>query len=111
MKPSRRNSRDATVLLVWSTIGRPFQTITSGSSCARLEVFFQRRGLIVLRVPRAEDQGHRPAGRQFAQLIEWLALRIEFCEVTTFELQPSCGVMRKPLSQARARRDLFAPLN
>ena len=34
---------------------------------------------------------------------------IEFCEIMTFELQPPCEVMRKPLSQCRARRDLFAP--
>jgi hypothetical protein len=44
------------------------------------------------------------AGTKFARSVA----RIEFCEVTTFELQPSCEVMRKPLSQGCARRDLFA---
>lgn len=43
------------------------------------------------------------AGTKFAQ-----SELIEFCEIMTFELQPSCGVMHKRLSQGRARRDLFA---
>ena len=60
------------------------------------------------RFDRVHMEGLRTilAGTKFAQSIEL----IEFCEIMTFELQPSCGVMRKPLSEGRVRRDLFAPL-
>lgn len=56
------------------------------------------------RFDRVHMEGLRTilAGTKFAQSIEL----IEFCEIMTFELQPSCG--HKRLSQGRARRDLFA---
>ena len=59
------------------------------------------------RFDRVHMEGLRTilAGTKFTQSIEL----IEFCEIMTFELQPPCEVMRKPLSQCRARRDLFAP--
>ncbi len=44
------------------------------------------------------------AGTKFAQSVA----RTEFCEVTTFELQPSCGAMQTRLSQGGTRGDLFA---
>jgi hypothetical protein len=61
------------------------------------------------RFDRVHMEGLRTilAGTKFTQSSEL----IEFCEIMTSELQPSCGVMRKPLSQGRARRDLFAPQN
>jgi hypothetical protein len=59
------------------------------------------------RFDRVHMEGLRTilAGTKFTQSSEL----IEFCEIMTSELQPSCGVMRKPLSQGRARGDLFAP--
>src|SRR2546430_4598555 len=72
-------------------------------------MLLQRHGIVVFGIFRGKEQGDGPLSGLLRELLDLLALIVQFRRVSLFEFHPPCRIMPEPFAQGSARRDSLEP--